>query len=124
MSEATTRAVSTDGFGGALRVTGVADLRRTLGSAETARSYADWAGNAFTKLVRRALRDLALNGFDPAPKDAAIAYGMTLGLQLAAQLMEDPSAVYPDVFSRGGSDDARISLSTLDQTFDTAPDSI
>lgn len=123
MADVTDRVESVERQDGALRVTGVTELRRTLGSAETARPFAEWAGNSFTKLVRRALRDLALNGFDASPKDTSVAYGMTLGLQLAAQLMEDPSAVYHDVFSKGHGEAVGVSLATLDQTFDTAPDS-
>ena len=106
----------------AFRETGVAALRRTLCASDAARPFAEWAKVPITGLVRRAVRDLALNGFNPSPKDPAVAYGMTLGLQLAAQLMEDPSAVYPDVFSQGGTDG--VSLSEIEQTFDTAPDEL
>lgn len=110
---------------GRLNAPGVAQLRTTLRPLSTMKPYADWAKQPFTCLIRKALRDLALNG--PRTLElmsAETAYGMTCGLQLAAQLMEDPSAVFDDIFTIGENGKPATEDHRLLETFDTAPDSI
>lgn len=58
--------------------------------------YLDWSGSPFGQLAVGALRDLALWGPVPvAAADTAVQHGVTIGLSLAARLLEDPSAVMP-----------------------------
>lgn len=56
--------------------------------------YLDWSKQPFGQLIVGALRDLALWG-PPATldTDTSVQYGVSVGLALAARLIEDPSAV-------------------------------
>jgi hypothetical protein len=56
--------------------------------------YLDWSKQPFGQLIVGALRDLALWG-PPATlgSETAVQHGVTIGLALAARLIEDPSAV-------------------------------
>lgn len=118
------RAEAATSIPGVLGTSGVEALRTTLRSAETAKPFAQWANEQFTRLVRRAIRDLALHGTVPSPSDPAIAYGISCGLQLAARLMEDPSAVFSDVFSSGNGVSKTVSLDQIRETFAVAPDEL
>ena len=58
--------------------------------------FLDWSGSPFGRLAVGALRDLALWGpVSTEESDVAVQYGVTVGLSLAARLLEDPSAVMP-----------------------------
>ena len=62
-----------------------------------------------TKLVLSAVRDLAVNGpLSLDVKETAVQYGVTSGLNLAAQLMDDPSVVFPELFTGIGSSPKRL----------------
>ena len=79
---------------------GVTALRRMMLPKAAASEFEEWSRGRVTCLVRDALRDLALNG--PAhvgATDASVQYGMTVGLNLALQLVTDPSIVYPELFT-------------------------
>lgn len=79
---------------------GVSALRRMMLPVAAASEFRQWADQRTTVLVRDALRDLALNGpVHVAAPDAAVQYGVTVGLNLALQLMTDPSLVYPELFT-------------------------
>lgn len=88
---------------------GVAAFRRKYASAEAVAPFVDFATNPVTVSVRAMLKDLALHPARVAGDDASVAvqHGMTLGLSLAAQLLEDPSAVMPDLFSTGAKEDVK-----------------
>lgn len=62
-----------------------------------------------TRLVLSAIRDLSVFG-PPGVEESGIAvqYGMTAGLNLAAQLIDDPSVVYPELFTGVVSESVRI----------------
>ena len=49
----------------------------------------------------------------------AVQHGMTVGLGLAAQMLEDPSTVFPDMFSGTRSDAVRVS--EVPEAFRTSP---
>ena len=72
---------------------GVLALRRHLSRAEMLDTFRKWADDP-------AVRDLAVNGpLSLDVKETAVQYGVTSGLNLAAQLMDDPSVVFPELFT-------------------------
>jgi hypothetical protein len=89
---------------GVLAPAGVATFRRRYLEPNTMERFHDWANQEETKLAVKAIQDLALNGpvgMNQQPEGYAVQYGMTIGLQLAAQILIDPSVIFPEVF-RGG----------------------
>lgn len=103
---------------------GVATFRRRLADPASAEPYFNWSNQTETKLVRDALRDLALHGpvgMANPPTDTLIQYGMSLGLQLAEQLISDPSLVFPEAF-RGRAPQQAPEVPAA--TFDTRPEDI
>lgn len=105
---------------GVITRSGVASFRKLFLMPETAEKFYNWTEDTTTKAVIGAIRDLALNapvGSTNTPEWYAVQYGMSLGLNLAAQLMTDPSLVFPDVF-RG----RPVQVTPApDATFDTDP---
>lgn len=94
------RAEAGASVGGLLSTSGVVRFRQLFSTEQSAAQYNDWANNPIGRTVVAALRDMALNG--PASKDAeslAVQYGITLGLGMAANLITDPSSVYPEMFA-------------------------
>ena len=88
---------------------GVLALRRHLSRAEMLDTFRKWADDPMTKLVLSAVRDLAVNGpLSLDVKEMAVQYGVTAGLNLAAQLMDDPSVVFPELFTGIGSSSGRL----------------
>ena len=88
---------------------GVLALRRHLSRAEMLDTFRKWADDPMTKLVLSAVRDLAVNGpLSLDVKEMAAQYGVTSGLNLAAQLMDDPSVVFPELFTGIGSSPKRL----------------
>lgn len=86
---------------GVIRTSGVPAFRKRYMSPASAEHFFNWAEQAETKLAVDALRDLSLNGpvgMQNPPQDALIQYGMSLGLALAAQLLTDPTLVFPELF--------------------------
>lgn len=91
------RVASRDGY---VAKGGVAALREMLLPVEAAHEYHRWSDDCTTALVREALRDMALNGpVSVETQDASVQYGVTIGLNLAVQLLTDPSLVYPELFT-------------------------
>ena len=81
---------------------GLNELKLALFSREGADAFGTWSGQGLTKLFVSALRDIALSPpRPPAGDQIAVQYGMTLGLSLAAQLIEDPSVVMPGALGTG-----------------------
>lgn len=58
-------------------------------------SFLTWKEEAMSVLTRDAIKELALQpaGVGLAPHEIAVQYGMTLGLQLAAAILDDPTIV-------------------------------
>lgn len=107
---------------GVIVPSGVATMRRRLADPKAAEPFLNWSNQSETKLVRDALRDLALHGpvgMANPPTDTLIQYGMSLGLQLAEQLISDPSLVFPEAF-RGQAPSALPQAP--EATFDTRPE--
>ena len=71
-------------------------LRAVVRDEKALAEFLDWSGSPFGKLAVGALRDLALWGpVSTVDSDVAVQYGVTVGLSLAARLLEDPSGVMP-----------------------------
>lgn len=107
---------------GGRRASGLAALRAQFNAAESEKAFAEWAKHPVTALVRRALNDMALNGpvALATPESYAVQHGMTVGLGLAAQMLEDPSTVFPDMFS-GAPQSGAVSVSEVPEAFRTNP---
>lgn len=105
---------------------GFNELKRVLASREGTDAFGTWSGQGLTKLYVSALRDIALNPpLSPSAGDVAVQYGMTLGLSLAAQLIEDPSVVMPAVFGAGVFvSDAPEGVRSPEEKFDTPADGV
>lgn len=90
----------TAGRSGYVAKGGTVALREMFLPVASAAEFAKWSEDRTTSLVRDALRDMALNGpLSVDAHDAAVQYGVTVGLNLAVQLMTDPSLVYPELFT-------------------------
>ena len=86
---------------GVIRSSGVPAFRKRYSDPSSAEPFFVWSNQMETKLAADALRDLSLNGplgMQNPPQDALIQYGMSLGLALAAQLLSDPTLVFPELF--------------------------
>ena len=106
---------------------GLAELKSALSSREGAEAFGTWSGQGLTKLYVAALRAIALNPPRPPSDDqVAVQYGVTLGLSLAAQLIEDPSVVMPGVLGAGmlPVSDAPDGITPPEETFDTPADGV
>lgn len=69
-------------------------LRDVAADAKSRAEYLDWASSPFGKLAVGALRDIALWGPPAvASSDVSVQYGVSIGLSLAARILEDPTAV-------------------------------
>lgn len=78
---------------------GLDHLREVLATPDGVNSFDIWRGQGMTKMFVSVLRSLAISA-PPAvsAESVPVQYGMTLGLSLAAQIIEDPSTVVPGVF--------------------------
>lgn len=99
---------------------GVAELRRQFPSPESAKTYAQWTDHPVTKLVRKALADMALNGIPSGsePESIAVQYGITLGLGAAAQMLEDAALVIPGMYR---SSEEHVNPADMRETFAVSP---
>ena len=85
-------AVAADGT----RVPPLRRLQAVVRDDKSLAEFLDWSDSPFGRLAVGALRDLALWGpVSSEDADTAVQYGVTVGLSLAARLLEDPSAVMP-----------------------------
>ena len=96
----TTR-VAAAGRVGVFGVGGLEDLRRFYAAEPMASAHYEWRTLPITVKIIRALRDLATS--HPAmpalaTQDVAVQYGITLGLSMAADLMDDPALIVPGLF--------------------------
>ena len=106
---------------------GLNELKLALFSREGADAFGTWSGQGLTKLFVSALRDIALNPpRSPSEDQIAVQYGMTLGLSLAAQLIEDPSVVIPGALGTGTMplSDAPEGAQPPEEKFDTPADGV
>ena len=102
MAPVETRIAAGDAPGGFIARSGVDHLKSALKGNATL--FAEWRREPMTRAVADALRHLAAHPpKDAAPDQLLVQCGFTEGLQLALQLVDDPSAVWPGVFG----DDAK-----------------
>lgn len=95
MAAATERIVSAEaGAAAGAKAPPLRRLQDVVGDDKALAEFLDWSSGPFGRLVVGALRDLALWG-PPATAgtDTSVQYGVTIGLSLAARLLDDPSAV-------------------------------
>ena len=101
MTPTETRVAAGDGrAGGQLAPDGVTALKAALnGNAQT---FADWRREPMTRLVARAIQHLAVHTPRELSSDHLLVQcGITQGLELALQVINDPSAVWTGVFGGG-----------------------
>lgn len=108
--------VSAAGRTGAFGAGGIADLRRFYAPRAMASVHYDWRTLPVTVKMIRALRDLALS-HPPvlAPVDNSVQYGITVGLSMAADLLDDPSLVLRGLFGERTPDDGAMPEETFDE---------
>ena len=102
-------AAKTPGFlvGGALR-----RLADKFTPVESASEFAAWRANPVSVLFLDALRELSRNPYRASVEhdDVLVEYGLTSGLQLSADILDDPSQVFPSLFGGAtlGADDPLV----------------
>lgn len=100
---------------------GLREFRNAIGGAENATEFNKWRQSPFTKLLYVALQDAILHpGLVPAP-DVAVQFGVTQGLAFAAQLISDPTVLWPNAFGPG-MENARPSTGRPSERFSSSPD--
>lgn len=78
---------------------GVQAFRDSLRGPQAAAAFDDWRNERFTKMLFLALQDMILHQPREVQSDSVLVQlGMTQGLALAAQLVADPSVLWPGVF--------------------------
>lgn len=110
--------VASAGKVGTFGVGGLEDFRRFFAAPEMASAQYDWRTLPITVKVIRALRDLATS--HPAmptlsTQDLAVQHGITIGLSLAASLMDDPATVVPGLFGAPKPTDPTLPMETFDE---------
>lgn len=108
--------VAASGRVGAFGIGGVEDLRRFYRPAAMAAAHYDWRTLPVSVKMIRALRDLALSlPHTAAPADTAVQYGMTLGLTLAANLLDDPALVLRGLFGEAKPEERDMPEETFEE---------
>jgi len=108
--------------GGYIEPSGLSALAETLGRPGVSASFHTWKTQGMTKLVANAIRDLVMNQpLGISDEDRMVQYGITQGLEMAYQLMSDPSVLLPGVFGQGTGPGVPAA-SVPDENFDTPAD--
>ena len=102
---------------GAFGLGGVDALREFYSPAAMASAHYEWRTLPITMKMLRALRDLAMS-CPPvvSPNDASVQYGISMGLSMAANLLDDPALVVKGLFGT----DVDATQGPLDETFEEA----
>ncbi len=121
-SPASVRLGST-GPGGYIEPSGLAALIAVLREPGVVSVFHTWRSQQLTQLVAGALRDLILHQpMGIANEDRLVQYGVTQGLELAFQLMSDPSVIVPGLFTGGATPGEARPAGIPDENFDTPAD--
>lgn len=108
--------------GGYIEPSGLSALVDALGRPGVSSSFHTWAGQGMTRLIAGAIRDLILNQpLGLSEQDVHVQYGITQGLEMAYQLISDPSVLLPGVFGQGTSP-GTPAVSVPEENFDTPAD--
>lgn len=108
---------------GVFGVGGLEDFRRFFTPEPMANAHYTWRTLPITVKTIRALRDLATSHPKmPAlsTQDVAVQYGITLGLSMAADLMDDPALVIPGLFGTAVPGQAPEPVETFEEPQDIA----
>lgn len=114
----TVMAVPPKAVGGAMHA-----MLMAMQPPEALSRFHTWRTNPTTILMVEALRELVL---DPSTahhlkQTPEIEYGVTQGLALAAQMLNDPSSLFPELFSRPAPEGGEH---IPDPTYDVPPDDL
>lgn len=106
---------------GAFGIGGLEDFRRFFAPQPMVTAHYDWRTLPITVKTIRALRDLATS--HPAmpsltTQDVAVQYGITLGLSMAADLMDDPALIVPGLFGAPVPSEPKAPVETFDEPQD------
>ena len=110
--------IAAAGRAGAFGIGGLEDFRRFFSSEPMASVHYEWRTLPVTAKVVRALRDLAMS--HPAmprlaTSDVAVQYGITVGLSLAADLLDDPALIVPGLFGTKPPEEAASPAETFEE---------
>lgn len=98
---------------------------RTLGQPGAAAGYAQWSDQMMTRLVANAIRDIIFN--QPIPEassdQVSVQFGITQGLEIAYQLLTDPSVLVPGIYGKG-TNPAAEPTTPPSENFDTPADGV
>lgn len=102
---------------------GVLEFIRQFGSTDSRKAFDEWANHPVTRLVRRVVQDLTVNGpsYGVGTDMIPVHHGMTVAFGIVHQIMDDPSLVFPTVFT-GIGDAAAGAVGLPAETFDAPPD--
>jgi hypothetical protein len=73
----------------------VSRLEDALSAKGGIEAFFEWRKEAYSSFIADALKELAMqpSGLGLAPHEMAVQYGVTLGLQLASAMLDDPTIV-------------------------------
>lgn len=88
--------------GGHIVPSGVEDFKRCIAGPEASAAFYKWRSDYFAKKMYLALQDLIVHQpRDISSDNLLVQYGVTQGLTIAAQMLADPSVLWPGVFGEG-----------------------
>ena len=125
MSPASDRVNAMNPEGRMVRSSGFYAFRRLLAKDGAAAGFAEWSNQMMTCMVKDTLRDFILNqplhGLDA--EQVAVQYGITQGLEMALQLLSDPSVLIPGIYGKGTQPGAEP-VEPPKESFDTPADGV
>lgn len=81
---------------------GLRAFKESLSGPKALAAFNDWRSEHFTKKLFLALQDMILHQpVETRHENILIQLGVTQGLTLAAQLVSDPSVLWPSVYGEG-----------------------
>lgn len=81
---------------------GVEDFKRSITGPDASAAFYKWRSDFFAKKMYLALQDLIVHQPQGLSSDnLLVQYGVTQGLAIAAQMLVDPSVLWPGVFGKG-----------------------
>lgn len=105
-------------------IPGFHSFRRMLSEPGAAAGFASWSDQMMTRMVADTIRDFILNQpiAGVSSESAAIQFGITQGLEMAYQLLTDPSILVPGIYGKGTQPEADGPVELPDEGFDTPAD--